>query len=49
MRAALYAETSGEVDGAPAPRGQYRVRTVFDLFELAPDRKPYVEAAIQVR
>jgi|GEM_PF-4808228 len=49
MRAALYAEGSGEVDGAPAPRGHYRVRTVFDLLDLTPDRKPFVEAEIRVR
>jgi hypothetical protein len=49
MRAAVYAEASGEVDGAPARRGHYRVRTVFDLLELAPDRQPFVEGEIRVR
>jgi len=49
MRASLYAEASGEADGAPAPRGQYRVRTEFDLLGLTPDQKPYVEREIRVR
>lgn len=50
MRAELYAQYTGEVEGAPAPKGTYRVRAEFDTYsETAPQRKPTVEAELLVR
>jgi hypothetical protein len=46
MRAELYAEHPGDIEGAPAPAGSYRVRAEFDL--LAGNR-PAVEATLLVR
>jgi hypothetical protein len=50
MRAELYAEHPGEVEGVPAPRGTYTVQAEFDTF--FPDssgRKPVVERSLRVR
>lgn len=44
MRAELYAEHPGDVDGAPAPKGSYVVRAEFDT-----QHKPAAEAALRVR
>jgi hypothetical protein len=50
MRAELYAQHPGDVDGLPAPRGTYSVRAEFDVAPIGPDRwKPSVEAALRVR
>lgn len=50
MRAELYAEQPGEVEDAPAPAGTYVVQAEFDTYsEHAPNRKPVVERALQVR
>jgi hypothetical protein len=50
MRAELYAEHPGDVEGAPAPRGTYLVQAEFDTFsEHGPHRKPVVERTLRVR
>lgn len=50
MRAALYAEHPGDVRGAPAPRGLYRVQAEFDTpVEEGSGRKPVVESSLRVR
>jgi hypothetical protein len=50
MRASLYAQEPGDVDGAPAPRGTYRIVAEFDTYsETPPYAKPRVEAALRVR
>jgi hypothetical protein len=50
MRASLYGEHPGDVEGAPAPKGTYRVRAEFDTFsEAGPAPKPAVERMLQVR
>ena len=50
MRAELYAEHTGDTEGAPAPRGTYVVRAEFDV--QPPDgsqRKPGVETTLLVQ
>lgn len=50
MRAELYAAHAGEVDGAPAPKGVYRVQAEFDtLTGDGTGRKPAVETSLEVR
>lgn len=50
MRAELYAQNQGDVEGAPAPKGVYRVLAEFDTPPAdATGRKPAVEAALRVR
>lgn len=50
MRASLYAQEPGDVDGAPAPRGTYRIVAEFDTYsETPPYAKPAVEAPLRVR
>lgn len=50
LRAELYAENPGDVDGAPAPRGTYRVQAEFDPFVQAPaGEKAFAETLLQVR
>lgn len=48
MRAELYAEHPGDVDGQQAPSGDYLVRMEFDL--RGPDgTKPFIERSLLVR
>jgi hypothetical protein len=51
MRAALYAQTADDVDGAPAPRGSYQVVAEFDTYlpGSPPGVKPRVEEPLRVR
>lgn len=50
MRAELYAQNPGDVDGAPAPRGTYRVQAEFNPFVQAPvGEKAFAETLLQVR
>ena len=48
MRAELYAEHPGEVDGVAAPRGVYQVRAEFEVY-LPDGRKPAVQHPLEVR
>lgn len=49
MRAELYAQDAGDVDGAPAPRGTYRVQAEFDTLAGNGGEKPAVERILRVR
>jgi hypothetical protein len=50
MRAELYAEHPGEVDGVPAPKGTYHVQAEFDTLPVSESsRKPVVERTLRVR
>lgn len=50
MRAELYAQHQGDVDGAPAPTGTYRVQAEFDTPAVdGSSRKPTVERTLRVR
>jgi hypothetical protein len=50
MRAELYAQNPNDVDGAPAPRGAYRVVAEFDTYlPGSPGMKPRIEAPLRVR
>lgn len=51
MRGSLYAQHPGDVDGAPAPRGTYRLTAEFDTYSEVPPfhEKPVVEAALRIR
>jgi hypothetical protein len=50
MRAELYAEHEGEVDGAPAPKGAYRVQAEIETYsEDRPHPNATIEAALRVR
>lgn len=50
MRAEVYAEHEGEVEGAPAPAGTYAVRVEFDVEPVAgSNRKPGAEETLRVR
>ena len=48
MRAELYAEEQGDPDGAPAPRGVYRVQAEFDVYVPGARRKPSIAAVLRV-
>jgi hypothetical protein len=48
MRAELYAEHPGDAQGAPAPRGTYRIRAEFDVPRSGAER-PGVERTLRVR
>lgn len=47
MRAELYAEYEGDVDGAPAPKGSYIVQASFGTGPSV--QKPVVEAVLRVK
>jgi hypothetical protein len=50
MRAELYAQHPGDVEGAPAPTGIYRVQAEFDTYsEDGPYRKPLIERTLRVK
>jgi hypothetical protein len=50
MKAELYAEQPGDVDGAPAPKGSYVVQAEFDTYPVdGSGRKPAVEAKLRVQ
>jgi len=50
MRAELYAEHAGDVDGVAAPKGIYRVQAEFDTVpEPGSFQKPTIEQEIRVR
>lgn len=49
LRAELYAQHDGDVEGAPAPRGTYAVRVEFDIATEGSNRKPGAEATLRVR
>lgn len=49
-RASLYAEQQGDIDGAPAPKGTYLVRAVFDIHDPdEPGRYPVIGTTLHVR
>jgi len=50
MRAELYAEHAGDVDGAAAPKGLYRVQAEFDTVPKSGNlQKPTIEQDLRVR
>jgi hypothetical protein len=49
LRAELYSEFPGDVEGTPAPRGTYRVRAEFDLLGAGDGERPGVETILRVR
>lgn len=49
MRAELYAEHPGDVDGAPAPRGTYWVQAEFDTYVPGTAHKPAISKMLRVR
>jgi hypothetical protein len=49
LRAELYSEHPGDPEGAPAPRGTYRLRAVFDVLMRGSGEKPAVETTLRVR
>ena len=49
MRAELYAEEQGDIEGAPAPRGTYRVQAEFDVYTPGTRHKPSVVAPLRVQ
>lgn len=50
LKAELYAQHPGDVDGAAAPSGTYRVRAVFDTgVGGRPEDRPAAEATLRVR
>jgi hypothetical protein len=50
MAAELYAEHPGDIEGAPAPKGNYLVQAEFDTYsENGPSRKPSVERPLRVK
>lgn len=50
MRAELYAEHEGDVEGAPPPAGIYAVRAEFDMTPVAgSSRKPGAEETLRIR
>ena len=49
MRAELYAQHEGDVDGAPAPKGTYWVQAEFDSYVPGNPEKPSVVAPLRVR
>lgn len=50
MRAELYAEHPGDVDGVPAPKATYRVQAEFDTYVPGESgRKPFIERTLRVR
>lgn len=48
MRAELYAEHTGDVEGAPAPKGNYLVKAEFDIYPVNSGRKPAVTRSLRV-
>lgn len=50
MSAALYAENPGDMEGAPAPRGDYLVQAVFGTAPADESgRQPMVQATLRVK
>jgi hypothetical protein len=49
MRARLYAQHEGDIEGAPAPSGRYTVRVEFDTMPVGSQRRPGVEEPLRVR
>jgi hypothetical protein len=50
MSAALYAEDPGDVEGAPAPKGDYLVQAIFGTAPADESgRRPTVQAALRVK
>ena len=50
MKAELYAQHSGDLDGVPAPRGTYVIQVEFDTYRVdGSGPKPAVERTLQVR
>jgi hypothetical protein len=50
MRAELYAEHQGDVEGAPAPRGTYLVQAEFGTYsETGPWTRPLIERTLRVK
>jgi hypothetical protein len=50
MRAELFAQHPGDIEGAPAPQGTYRVQAEFDTYsENGPQRKPWIERSLRVK
>jgi hypothetical protein len=50
LRAELYAQQAGDVEGAPAPTGAYLVQVVFDTRpENGQTRKPLIERTLRVK
>ncbi len=50
MRAELYAEHAGDVDGAPAPSGTYSVQAEFGTYTAGgPSHRPTIARSLRVR